>query len=742
VTDSQAELAELFRDEATGRLDAMDAALLAMEAGDAGRDTVAALFRDAHTIKGAAAMLGYDDIRALAHTVEDVLAIMRDEGLSPPEAAAPLLRATDVLRAQVSGEEQPAAEVIDELTATQAALRHAGPVSGAEPVPPEPPSTGPPSPPSDTPPPPSDTPPPTGPPPPPSEPPPPTGLSSDMPPAATTAQAATTGQAATAGQAAATGQAATTGQAAAAGPPSPSPPEHGRPQPAPRASTERRMLRVPAEKIDHLLDLVGEVMQDRRRLEHTLATRTGLAAGLSDQLNAGERVLDDLKDSAVGMRTLPVAAITGPLPRAVRDTARAAGKEVEFTVTGEDTELDRVILESLSEPLTHLLRNAVTHGIEPPGERASAGKPRAGRIELRAVPRGSLVEIVVADDGRGVPPEVAEEARREGSLADVLAREGFSTAPEVTDLAGRGVGLDAVKTYARGLGGRFEVRSEPGQGMEAALLLPLALALMEVLLFERGSGVYGVPLAGVEEAVMANGTLSLQGRPALAIRGRPLPVADIAALVGADAPPLPDRSPALVISAGGRRIATSCDTLLGQAEVLVKPLGPFLSGNGGWLGATILGDGRIALLLEPASLTQPSRHSSTAAPPSRPAITKILIVEDSFTVRELQRSILEAAGYTVVTARDGRDALAVLSQDDAVGLVVTDIEMPELDGLELTRAIRADPSHSSLPVIIVTSRGSDEERRKGIGAGADAYMAKQSFNQQALLSTVQRLAGR
>jgi chemotaxis protein histidine kinase CheA/ActR/RegA family two-component response regulator len=714
VTDPQAELAELFRDEATERLNGMDGALLAMEAGDAGSDAVAALFRDAHTIKGAAAMLGYDDIRALAHTVEDVLAIMRDEGLSPPETAAPLLRATGVLRAQVSGENQPVAEVIDELTATQAALRRAGTAAAADQ--PADASTAPAGPPPAPPPRTEPLPPPVLPPPPVSPPPPEPPRTEPLPPPVL----------------------------APPEPPrtEPPPPEHGKPQPTPRAGADRRMLRVPAEKIDHLLDLVGEVMQDRRRLEHTLTSQTGLAAGLSDQLSAGEQVLDDLKDSAVGMRTLPVAAITGPLPRAVRDTARAAGKEVEFTVTGEDTELDRVILESLSEPLTHLLRNAVTHGIEPPGGRASAGKPRAGRIGLRAVPRGSLVEIVVADDGRGVPPEVAEEARREGSLADVLAREGFSTATEVTDLAGRGVGLDAVKTYARGLGGRFEVRSEPGQGMEAALLLPLALALLEVLLFERGSGVYGVPLAGVEEAVMANGALSLQGRPALDVRGRPLPVADIAALVGADAPPLSDRSPALVISGGGRRIATTCDTLLGQAEVLVKPLGPFLSGNGGWLGATILGDGRIALLLEPASLTQSRRHGSTAEPAPQPAVVKVLIVEDSFTVRELQRSILEAAGYTVVTARDGRDALTVLGRDDAVGLVVTDIEMPELDGLELTRAIRADPSHSSLPVIIVTSRGSDEERRKGIEAGADAYMAKQSFNQQALLTTVQRLAGR
>ena len=270
-------------------------------------------------------------------------------------------------------------------------------------------------------------------------------------------------------------------------------------------------------------------------------------------------MLGDLKDTAVGMRTLPLSVITGPLPRAVRDMARAAGKDVEFAVTGADTELDRVIVESLSEPLAHLLRNAVVHGIEPPAERQRAGKAARGRVELRAVPRGSIVEIVVADDGRGVSPEVIEQARHEGSLTGLLARAGYSTAPEVTDLAGRGVGLDAVKTYARSLGGSIEVRSEPFRGMDVVLWFPLALALAEVLLFERGGAVYGVPLAAVEEVVTVPQPLVLQGRPALEIRGRSLPVYDFAALVGAAAPPLGDRPPALVIAVGGRRVIVSCD---------------------------------------------------------------------------------------------------------------------------------------------------------------------------------------
>jgi two-component system chemotaxis sensor kinase CheA len=627
-------------------------ALLSLESGQGGADAIASLFRDAHTIKGGAGMLGLDDVRVLAHAVEDILSALRQEGTFPPELASPLLRATDALRARVTGGEEPTDDLLDELAVSRSTLFDAAP------------------------------------------------------------------------------------RLPAADPPTSSP-----------AADRRAGLRVPAEKIDHLLDLVGEVMLYRRRLSHALGDSTELSQEIGDELGLGERLLDELKDTAVGMRTLPLSTITGRLPRALRDLAAEAGKDVELLVVGAETELDRVILESLSDPLIHVLRNAVGHGIESPAERKRAGKPERGRIELRAEPRGSLVEIVVSDDGRGVSQKTLEEARREGSLSDVLTRPGFSTADEVTDLSGRGVGLDAVKTYVQAFGGSLDVRSEPGKGTEVVLMLPVALALLEVLLFERGDGVYGLPLGTVEEVLSVSDTLTLEGRPAIELRGRPLPLHDLAALVGASAPPLRENAPALVVAGGGRRVVASCDALLGQEEVVVKPLGPLLAGVEGYLGAAILGDGRIALLLEPSALTRGPRRQTHAvslpAPPAAPAVVpKVLVVEDSFTVRELQRSILEAAGYRVSTARDGRDALDVLDRDPEIALVVTDLEMPELDGLQLTRAIRADATRSSLPVVIVTSRASDEDRQSGIEAGADAYMAKRSFDQQALLETVERLIGR
>ena len=697
-----AELTEIFREEATTRLDQMDKALLAMEAGHADAETIDALFRNAHTIKGSAGMLGFEDVRSLGHAVEDILASVREEGVFPPELAEPLMRATAGLRAQITGTAEPIAGLLDDLAASVAAYR--GGDIGAP------------------------------------------GASLPGPggPEVTVAKAnvaqATVPEATVPGP---TVPEASGPEASGPGPivPAPTVPRPSVPGPS---VPERRTLRVPAEKIDHLLDVVGEVVQSRRRLTHSLAEEGPLSLEIAEVLGIGDRMLDELKDIAVGMRTLPLSVITGPFPRAIRDFARAEGKSVDFVVTGPDTELDRVILESLSEPLGHLLRNAVNHGIESSEERERAGKPPRGRIEVRAVPRGNLVEIIVADDGRGVSPEVVEEARREGSLADVLARAGYSTAEQVTDLAGRGVGLDAVKTYAQSLGGSLEVRSEPGQGMEIILLLPLALALLDVLLFERGGAVYGVPLAAVEEVLTLTATSTLEGRPSLEVRGRPLPVTDFAALVGASAPPLGGRPPALVISAGGRRTVATCDALRGEEEVVVKPLGPLFGSVGGYLGAAILGDGRIALLVEPAMLTRGRQRVRGTAPIEvAPAVLpKVLVVEDSFTVRELQRSILEAAGYPVVTARDGREALGVLERDSQIALVITDFEMPELDGLELTRAIRADGALSSLPVIIVTSRGSEDDQHRGIEAGADAYMVKRSFDQQALLATVERLVGR
>jgi two-component system, chemotaxis family, sensor kinase CheA len=652
VTDLPEEFLTLFRDEANRRLDNMVDSLLALEAGRAGPELVEELFREAHTIKGGAGMIGFDEVQTLAHAVEDLLDGAREIAEFPPELTDTLLRSVDALRLQLTGE----AEGVEDLFAELEDQRRSLMVSPArdEPAGPE--------------------------------------------------------------------------------------PEAGRPNP-PRASA----IRVPAEKIDRLLDLVAESVLHRRRLEHVLAAETDPA--VIDELDSGERLLIELKDAAIGMRTLRLASITGPMPRAVRDMALAEGKQAELRILGVDTELDRVILESLADPLAHLLRNAVAHGIEAPDDRARAHKPDTGLIELRALQRGGTVEIVVADDGRGVSPDTLAEAERAGSLADVLAEAGFSTAEEVTGLAGRGVGLGAVKRHVESFGGSLEVRSKPGQGTDVILRLPLALALIDVLLVERGAQVFGIPLASVDEVVLVDDRRSHDEGETPTLGDSGVPVVDLARLIGASAPALPERASAVVISTAGRRIATLCDLLLGQEEVVVKPLGPLLvSLHHRYLGAAILGDGRIALLLDPGTLvrgehrprTQPEEAPAKGAIPIGP---KVLVVEDSFTVAELERSILEEAGYRVGVARNGREGLDLLLADDEIALVLTDVEMPELDGFELTRAIRASAERRSTPVVILTSRGDERDRRLGLEAGADAYLAKRDFDQRTLLELVGRLLG-
>lgn len=647
MTETSPDFLEIFRDEADERLDRIVDTLLALEASRGPADAVDSLFRDAHTIKGAAGMLGLDQVQELARAVEDVLEDLRQGGEFPPDLADPLLRAADALRRHVHGSEDATDSLLDELAGIRA------------------------------------------------------------------------------------------GELPGPGEPEPGP-EAELPLPPAAPGAERRALRVPAEKLDRLLDLVGETILHRRRLEHALRERAAESPKVADELDTGERLLGELKETAIRMRTLPLASITGPFPRAVRDLAAAENKDVELVLIGADTELDRVILEGLSEPLVHLLRNSVAHGIERPEERSEAGKPREGRIELRAEQRGRMIAVTVADDGRGIPETVVQKARESGeSLLDLLTAPGFSTSPQVTDLAGRGVGLHVVRTNAESFGGSLEVSSETGRGMSVTLLLPLTLALLDVLMVERAGRSFGIPLASVDEAV---DLAEAQTGAGIRWRGKSLRMWDLADLIGLEgAPEPPARPPALVISASGHRVAAVCDRLVGEQEVVVKSMGPLLASVQGYLGAAILEDGGVALLLDPAALVRPRVPGEVRAdtPEPRPkAAPKLLVVEDSFTMRELQRSILAGAGYRVETARDAEEALARVVADDEIGLVVTDVEMPGPDGLELIRAIRDHPARSSLPVIVVSTRGSAEDRRRGLEAGADVYIAKADFRQQAFLDAV------
>jgi two-component system chemotaxis sensor kinase CheA len=509
-------------------------------------------------------------------------------------------------------------------------------------------------------------------------------------------------------------------------------------------------VRVATEKVDRMLDAVGEAVIQHRRVEHLLGPReTHADERLEEEIDREQRLLDELQDAVLDMRTLPLSSITGRFPRAVRDLALAEGKEVQLHISGVETQLDRVLLEGLTDAITHLLRNSIAHGIETPEEREHAGKPRVARLTLHAEPRGDRVAIEVADDGRGVSPALHEEAQRLGSLTSVLAEAGFSTADQVSTLAGRGVGLDAVKRQCESVGGRLEMESSPGQGMRATILLPVTLAMFDALIVERGGQRFGVPIASVIEVVAVGETATLLGRPSIEVRGESLQLGDLAHTIGATASNLPRAPQALVMGESGGRVAVACDRILGEEEVVVKSLGTIVSALPGYLGAAILGDGGIVLILDPAHIVRNASRQTgailmngSASAPAAKQAPRVLVVDDQFIVRELERSILDAAGYRVQTACHGREALDAITQGGDFDVVVTDLQMPELDGLGLLGAIRSDPAHAMLPVVIVTSQGSEEDRRRGAEAGADAYIVKDEFDQRALLETVDRLVGR
>jgi len=643
MTDIDAETLEIARGEAVDCLERIEKNLLALEGHGQDAALIDALFRDAHSVKGAASMVGWPDVATIANRMEDQLELARERGELAREEVDPLLRATDELRGAVDHAALPAES---------------------------------PSPPAES--------------------------------------------------------------------PSPAPA-------APRPAGDRGQpaMRVAATKVDRMLDAVGEAALHHRRLEHIVGERIAASRDelAIDEMDRGERLLDELQEAVIGMRTLPLESVTAPFPRAVREIAVAEGKEAELVIRGGETQLDRVILEGIADPVVHLLRNSVAHGIESPEERQRAGKPPRGRIELRADQRGGLVAVEVVDDGRGVSAELQARAEETGSLAEVLATAGVSTAAEVGDLAGRGVGLDAVRSHVEALGGSLEVYSESGHGTTVTLLLPVTLAVLNVLVCERAGEPYGVPVPSVREIISVTETASLGGLPSVVHRGQAIPFTDLAAAIGATAPPPPPASPALVLASASRSVAIACDRVLGDRELVVKSLGPLLAGTPGYLGAGILEDGRVALILDPNRLLEPvsrpapapgAEATNGAAPPP----PRVLVVDDQFSVRQLQQSILEAAGYRVDTARHGREALDKIVAGAEVDLVLTDLQMPEMDGLELLQAIRRDREHESLPVAIVTSKGSEEDRRRGAEQGADAYIVKSEFDQRTLLETIERLVGR
>ncbi len=509
---------------------------------------------------------------------------------------------------------------------------------------------------------------------------------------------------------------------------------------APAAALPRRALR--------LLDGGSETFT---RLQQRLE---GVTRALREDQRFLTRAAEPLELDILRLRMEPFHEVGEYLARLARDLSRSEGKLVDFSVEGGEIELDRGVLECLKAPLAHLLRNAIGHGIEPPGQRRGYGKPERARVLIRVTLRGEVVQIEVEDDGRGL--DLGAIRRRAGDAASGLSdRElislifthGFSTAKAVTELSGRGVGLDVVKTELEALNGRVDVESQPGRGARFVLQLPPTLSRSRVLFVNAGGERFALPCASIERLlrVEVDSLRVVEGKPAVLVHGSALPVVLLARLLGLEAPALDAgaRLALVVLSLSGRRVALGVDELIAQEDVLLKPLGRRLQRLRAVSSATILPDGQLALVLNPQELlsTALALRESSGLPQTAQQAAKrhrVLLVDDSMTTRTLERNILESAGYDVSTAADGRAALDLLEKQGA-DLVLSDVEMPELDGISLVSAMRASARFRTIPVILLTALDAPDHRQRGLDAGADAYLVKGAFDQARLLETIRQL---
>lgn len=508
--------------------------------------------------------------------------------------------------------------------------------------------------------------------------------------------------------------------------------------------------------MDEVSTLDG-LLLDRRRGESTLLKQYG------DDVSRTSVVINDLQEQGMRMRMLPVSTVFQAFPRAVRDLARSFKKDVDLFMEGGDTELDKKVLEEINDPLVHIMRNAVDHGIESTEERVKAGKPAKGTIRMAARQEGDHIVIEVSDDGAGIDPErVKSAAIRKGYISESEAKamsdreaiylifeKGFSTSAIITEISGRGVGMDVVREFiVEKLKGSLDVHSVMGEGTTFRLTIPLTLAIIRALMLRVGDQVFAMPTASIEETLRIDPSeiIKVEGREVIRRQRRTVPLIQLGDILG-----VPHtgheglKIPIATIGFSGHRMGFMVDALVGEQQIVIKPLGTHLLKVDNVAGVTILGAGEVVPILNVPDLMANARHRAgqktggQVVEKERTGPRKILICEDSFTTRELERSIFEAAGYDVEVAMDGAMGFAKLKEGLDVDAVVSDVQMPNMTGFELTRAIKADPGLREIPVIIVTSLERDEEKAEGIDAGADAYITKSVFNQDTLLDTVERL---
>lgn len=720
--DLDEEMRELWRTESRDHLQGLEEALLFLEHDPGDEEGLRSAARETHNLKGAARIMGFEAIEELAHASEDVLHEATDRGrLGGPQLEA-LLEALDALRDLVeaaSAGDPASADVdveglVDELA----------------------------------------------------------GASAD--PARDTARA------------------------------EPRPSEEGS-DPLERARAHRiETIRVDPGRLDQLLRRANELTETVGRLDEIGAevdeSRTfveGLSRTIREELPAGteapvsqamrrdvdrlearlERLADRLEADSTRLRTLaeaiedrvqesrllPMSTTFDLFERGVRDLARSQGKRVDLRIEGETVRADKRVLEQLKDPLMHMIRNAVDHGIEPPEEREAAGKDPVGTVRLAAKRTPETIAVEVEDDGRGIDPDEIRELARErglvpaaeidrlgdGEVLDLVFDAGFTTEKGATEVSGRGIGLESVANTIDQLHGSVHLDSTPGEGTRIAVEVPVEISTMNVLLVRLGPNAYAIPVDPIVRVLnVAREDLDASGDVVTVDLDGPVPVADTARALGLGGPdPAPFEGgsmPCVVVRARGERLGLLVDELLGETEIVVEPLGGVLRRVHAVTGASVLGDGSVCVVLEPVEVAQRVRETGDRLPAGlvgdEPEGARVLVVEDAERERRRLRRRLEAAGFEVVEAERGGDGLARLEREP-VDAVVADASAPDLDGIDLARRIREDPDREEMPVVIVASgeNAGEDGTQRALSAGADAFIPTDAVDRRELVATLEEL---
>jgi two-component system sensor histidine kinase and response regulator WspE len=753
---------ELFRLEAESQTAVLSAGVLAIEELERSPETVESMMRAAHSLKGAARIVGLDPAVRVAHALEDVFVGAGNGTFRvKPEHADRILAGIDFLSAIAKSDDalSPASEwpsraerLVDDLgtmVADQAAVQTQVPA-------PEPAKT-------------------------------PPGM-----PGGTSAADAVAAPA-TAAKPADT------------------------PAPATRPAEQAdRVVRVSADSLTRLVGLAGESLVETRQLRPFVDSLLQLRASevdicdaiaaLDEKLKAGDiavpgtitamlttirersdaalaaltRHVEDFESFArrnedlsnrlhhevIVSRMRPLADGIRGFPRLVRDVARTLGKQVRFEVRGEQTGVDRDILDKLEAPLSHLIRNSLDHGIELPADRETAGKPPAGTIRLEARHRAGMLQITLTDDGRGIDVEhlrakavarglvarqVADQLT-ELELLEFLFLPGFSTKDQVTEISGRGVGLDVVQSMVKNVGGSVRVATQTGRQTTFTLQLPITMSVIRALLVQIGGEPYAFPLTRIDQILFcpAASIRTVEGRQYFDRDGVSIGLVMAAQILETTGQPPADPMPVVVISDRGQQFGMIVDSFLGERDLEVRPLDPRLGKVPDVNSASLLENGDPVLIVDVEDLVRSIDNVLMGRRLSRVEFERmaeqarqrkrILVVDDSITVRELERQLLQARGFTVDVAVDGMDGWNAI-RGTHYDLVVTDVDMPRMDGIGLVSLIKADPARRETPVVIVSYKDREEDRLRGLDAGANRYLTKSSFHDETFVDTIIDLIG-